>query len=125
MLKRSLLAAICVFATLLVSFPVSAQTTDEARRVETIKRDVANLGAGTRVVVRLRDKKKITGHINYTGDDFFVVTEEKTQASQKLSYATVDEIKLKKEGGFPKKGKIALGIVGVLMVMGLVTNGGG
>ena len=48
-----------------------------------------------------------------------MVTEEKTQTSQKLTYASVDEIKLKKEGGFPKKGKIALGILGVLMVMGL------
>ncbi len=46
------------------------------------------------------------------------MTDQKTQASQKLPYADVDEIKLKKEDGFPKKGKIALGIVGVLMVMG-------
>ena len=87
--------------------------------------EVASLGEGTRVAVKLRDKKKVIGHINYTGDDFFVVTEEKTQTSQKLTYADVDEIKLKKEGGFPRKGKIALGILGVLMVMGLATNGGG
>ena len=125
MLKRSLLAAICLLATPLVSFPVSAQTDDEVKRTESIKREVAGLGEGTRVTVELRDKKKVVGHINYTGDDFFVVTEEKTQASQKLPYSSVEEIKLKKEGGFPKKGKIALGILGVLMIMGLATNGGG
>ena len=125
MLKRGLLAAICLLATLLASFPVFAQTNDEVKRTESIKREVAGLGAGTRVAVKLRDKKKVVGHINYAGDDFFVLTEEKTQASQKLSYSNVEEIKLKKEGGFPKKGKIALGILGVLMVMGLATNGGG
>jgi len=125
MLNRSLLAAICLLATLWVSVPVSAQTNDELKRTESIKREVAGLGEGTRVAVKLRDKKKVIGHINYTGDDFFVVTEEKTQTSQKLTYASVDEIKLKKEGGFPKKGKIALGILGVLMVMGLAANGGG
>ncbi len=86
---------------------------------------MTNLGAGTRVSVKLRDKKKIVGHVNYIGDDFFVMTHQKTQASQKLPYADVDEIKLKKEDSFPKKGKIALGIVGVLMVMGLIANGGG
>ena len=125
MIKKSVLAAICLLATLLVSLPVSAQTNDELKRTESIKREVAGLGEGTRVAVRLRDKKKVVGHINYTGDDFFVVTEEKTQASQKLTYSSVDEIKLKKEGGFPKKGKIALGILGVLFVMGMATNGGG
>jgi len=124
MLKRRLLAPICLLAMLLVSFPVFAQTNDEVKRSESIKREVASLAEGSRVAVKLRDKRKIVGHINYTGDDFFVVTEEKTQTSQKLTYASVDEIKLKKEGGFPKAGKIALGIVGVLVVMSLVANGG-
>jgi len=77
------------------------------------------------VTVKLRDKKKVIGHINYSGDDFFVVTEQKTQTSRKLTYSSVEEIKLKKEGGFPTKGKIALGILGVLMVMGFIGNGGG
>lgn len=125
MTRTGFLAAICLFATLLVSFPVAAQTSDEVKRTESIKREVASLGDGTRVLVKLRDKTRIIGHLNYKGDDFFVITDEKTQASNKLHYSSVDEIKPKKEGGFPKKGKIALGIVGVLMVMGLVANGGG
>lgn len=79
MLEKNLLAAICLLGTLLVSFPVSAQTNDEVKRTESIKREVADLREGTRLAVKLRDKKKVIGHINYTGDDFFVVTEEKTQ----------------------------------------------
>ena len=55
---------------------------------------------------------------------FFVISEEKSQATQKLPYSDVDWI-LKKEKGFPKKGKFALGVIGVLMVMGLIANGGG
>jgi hypothetical protein len=83
------------------------------------------LGEGARVSVELRDKREFIGRVNYIGDDFFVITEEKTQATQKLPYASVDEITMKKEKGFPKKGKIALGVIGVLMVMGLIANGGG
>lgn len=124
MLKTFSLVFAGVAATLFFSLPISAQTDAVTRHAHAIKQEVITLGEGTRVSVELRDKREFIGRVNYIGDDFFVITEEKSQATQKLPYSDVDQI-LKKEKGFPKKGKIALGVIGVLFVMGLIANGGG
>ncbi len=84
------------------------------------------LGDGARVSVRLHDKKKLIGHINYVGAEFFSMTVDKTKASLKVAYSDVAQIERKeKKEGFPTIGKIGLGILGVLMVMGMIANGGG
>ncbi len=126
MLKRLLLVLVFIASlTLAVPTYVCAQTSEITKHAEQIKQEVAVFPVGTRLLVKLRDKKKFTGHINYIGDEFFVITDVKTKASQKMTYADVAEITRKEDPGFPKKGKIALGILGVLFVMGMIANGGG
>jgi hypothetical protein len=126
MLKRLLLVLVFIASlTLAVPTLVGAQTSEITKHAEQIKQEVAALPVGTRLLVKLRDKKKFTGHINYIGDEFFVITDVKTKASQKMTYADVAQITRKEDPGFPKKGKIALGILGVLFVMGMIANGGG
>ena len=100
-----------------------SQTTGDANQAGKIKQDVVALKEGARVAITMRDKKKITAHVNYIGDDFFTVTEVKSQASHKLAYADVTHIE-RKNKGFPTWGKVALGVVGVAFVMGMIANGG-
>ena len=126
MLKLFLL--VCVSVSLLVgtvSTSVTAQTLEATKQTEKIKMQTVALGDGARVSVRLHDKKKLTGYINYVGEEFFSMTVDKTKTSLKVPYSDVAQIERKSEkGGFPKAGKIALGIVGVLFVMGMIANGG-
>jgi hypothetical protein len=120
-----LLLALLV-STLMLQMParVFAQTVEEAAQIEKVKAEVTSLGAGTRVSVRLRDKKKLVGYIDYVGKDGFNMTVAKTNASRPIAYSEVAQIE-RKEKGTSRGLKIGLGIIGVLMVMGLVANGGG
>lgn len=116
-----------LFLPVTVSTSVSAQTTQDATQAEKIKQQAVAFGDGARVALKLRDKKKLTGHINYVGKDSLTITDDKTKASLTVAYTDVTEIERKKEndGGFPKKAKVGLVILGVLFVMGMVANGGG
>ena len=126
MLKTFLLILVSV-SVLMLSVPTSAgaQTAEDTKQAEKVKLQVAALGDGATLSVRLRDKKKLTGDINYIGADFFTMTDTKTKASQKLAYSDVAQIERKADQGFPKWAKIAIGVVGVMWVMGMITNGGG
>jgi len=117
------LVSISVFSlTIALPSSSSAQTAADTSQAETIKRQVAKLGEGAHVSVRLLDKKKVTGDINYVGPDFFMITNAKTKASQKLAYSDVVKIERKDAHSFPLWGKIALGVIGVAAVMGLIGN---
>ena len=126
MLKTLLVVLLSVFA-LVIAVPAaaSAQTAADTQQAEKVKQQVAKLGEGARVSAKLRDRKKLTGEINYVGPDFFMMTDAKTKASQKLAYSDVVQIERKDAHGFPLWGKIVLGVVGVAAVMGMIANGGG
>jgi hypothetical protein len=111
----------------MLALPAStkAQTATDTNQTEKIKQQVARLGEGAHVSVRLLDKKKVTGDINYVGPDFFMMTNAKTKASQKLAYSDVVQIERKDAHSFPLWGKIALGVVGVVAVVSYVINVGG
>ena len=129
MRKAVFLVLVCVLvSSVVVSVPTSAraQTPEDAQQAEKIKQQAATFGDGARVSLRLRDKKKITGHINYLGKDSLVITDARTKASLTVAYSDVAQIERKEDkGGFPRKAKIALGILGGLWVMGMIANGGG
>lgn len=122
-----LLVVTLLFLPATVSSSVSAQTTQDATQAEKIKQQAVAFGDGARVSLKLRDKKKLIGHINYVGKDSLTITDNKTKASLTVAYTDVAEIKRKEESddGFPKKAKVGLVILGVLFVMGMVANGGG
>ncbi|HVQ39846.1 MAG TPA: hypothetical protein VMS31_20060 [Pyrinomonadaceae bacterium] len=102
--------------------PTSAQTTAATNQSEKIKGQVAKLGEGAHVSVRLIDKKKLTGDINYVGPDFFMMTNAKTKTSQKLAYSDVVRVERKDAQSFPTWGKVVLGVVGAVAVISYLVN---
>jgi hypothetical protein len=126
MLKTSLVVLLSIFA-FVIALPASAsaQTAADTQQAEKVKQQVAKLGEGARVSAKLRDKKKITGDINYVGPDFFMMTDAKTKTSQKLAYSDVVQVERKDAHGFPLWGKVVLGVVGAAAVLSLIGNGVG
>ena len=125
MLKTFLVLMVLV-SSLVIAVPLSAlaQTAADANQSERLKAQVTKLGEGAHVSVRLLNKKKLTGDINYVGPDFFMMTDAKTKSSLKLAYSDVVQIERKDAHGFPTWGKVALGVVGVAFVLGMIANGG-
>ncbi|MCA1557513.1 MAG: hypothetical protein LC731_03115 [Acidobacteria bacterium] len=126
MIKRfTPLVLALLFSMLMLQMPlrVCAQT-NQAGQAEKIRADVTALGAGTRVSVKMRDKKKLVGYIDYVGKDDFTMSDVNKNTTRKIAYSEVAQIE-RKEKGVSKGLKIGLGVIGVLMVIGLIANGGG
>lgn len=103
--------------------PVFAQSNSDPQLIERVKADVAAIGIGTRVSIKLRDKQKLTGSISQIGENDFVLRDAKDETKQTIAYADVIQIKQKNEKGLSKTGKILL-ILGGLWVFSLIVNGG-
>ena len=106
----SILLVIALCGTgLPAAFAVSKEE-KEARRVEKIKASINKLGIGkdSRIVVQLRDKRTVAGHISAINDDSFVITEAKTGEPTTIPYPAVTAAK-----GNHKALWITLGAVGV------------
>ena len=129
MIKRSFLVLVSVClglsSVLFVELSAHAQNPIDTKHIERIKQEAQAIGDGARVSIKLSSGKKLTGQINYVGDEFLQVTDEKTDASVKVPYSDVLQIERQKaKGRLSTKVKIALGVIGVLFVMGMIANGG-
>lgn len=124
--KRLLALVIAVIITTFSAQPPAlAQSQGKgARSAEEIKADVAAIGAGARVQVKLRAGGGLTGYISQAGENDFVLTKAKEGTKQTVAYADVARVKVKNEKKVSTAGKILIGI-GVLWVMGMVATGGG
>jgi hypothetical protein len=106
-----------LLATLLLCLgiaPVRAharQDAPDARQSEKVKASVAKRGTGekARVMVELRDNRKVKGYISSAGADDFVVTDPKTGQETRLAYGQVSRVGGR---GMSKGAKIGL-IVGI------------
>ena len=94
----------------------------EAERTEKVKAGIARLGVGqdTRVEVKLRDKRKLSGYVSAINDGSFAVTDMKTGATTEVAYPDVAQVK----GHNLTRGEwigigILIGVVG-LIVMGII-----
>lgn len=130
MIKRSLILflTLCVSLSTVILTGVSAAAQDpgDNKQVEQIKREAAAIGDGGKVSLKLRDNRKISGHLNYVGDDFLQITDDKSKASVKIAYADVFQIERRKEkSGLSTKAKIAFGIIGGAIILSLIGNGTG
>lgn len=97
LLKKSLSISLIVLVLNLVgAIPVHAKSQDEAqaRDARKVKDAIIKLGTGESATVRLklRDGRKVKGHIRAASDDSFVVVDEKTGADTTISYAQVKEV---------------------------------
>lgn len=128
MLKKltALALAALLFYPLIYTPTVSAKSNPakEARRAEKVKVGIRQLGVGkeTQVLVKLRNRTKLTGFISAVEEDYFAVTNAKTGAVTTVAYPDVTQV----QGNNLSTGaKIAIGVaIGVgatLLVLYLIS----
>ena len=115
------LALAATLSVLLVQSPARAQ---DARAAEKIKADVAKIGTGARVAIKLRGNERLTGYVSEIGDQDFVITLAKEGTKQRVAYADAAEIKIKNEKRISTAGKVLIGL-GALWLVGMIATGGG
>ena len=86
----------------------------ETRLAEKVKAAIRKLGTGTaaHIEVKLRDKTQLKGYVSEAGEDSFVVVDEKTSATSRVTYAQVQQVK---GNNLSTAAKIAIG-VGVILL---------
>ena len=105
--------------------PARAQSRDtDPQLTEKVKAQVAAIGTGARVSVRMRDKQKLTGYVAEIGPQEFVVTVAREGTKVNVSYDEAREVKISNEKRLSTAGKILI-VIGVLGILGAVGNGGG
>ena len=126
MLKKCLAAAVAVLLSLLlIQTPARAQSREKnARPPEKIKADVALIGPGQRVKVKLRSGESLTGYVGLVGEQVFVLTLAKEGTKRTIAYADVSSVKVRNEKRVGTAGKILI-VMGVMWVVGMIANGGG
>jgi preprotein translocase subunit SecF len=91
----------------------------EIRFAAKVKEGISKLGTGeeARIEVKLRDKTKLKGYVSEAGEDSFVVVDEKTNATSKVSYSQVKQVK---GNNLSTAAEIALGVGLILLPIAIV-----
>ncbi len=118
------LAATVSWLLVLSPAPARGQDAQAAQAADRIKADMAQIGAGARVRLKLRGKERMTGYVGEIGDQDFVVTLAKEGTKRRVAYADVAEVKVKNEQRISTAGKVLIGL-GALWLVGLIATGGG
>lgn len=86
----------------------------ETRFAQKVKTGISKLGTGAdaRIEVKLRDKTKLKGYVSEIGEDSFLVFDEKTNATSRVSYSQVKQVK---GNNLSTAAEIAIG-VGVILL---------
>lgn len=126
-LSLLLACSLILISTLTPAASAKSRADKDAERTERVKAIIAKLAASddARIVVKLRDGRKVAGHVREASEDSFVVAESSTSASTTVPYPDVAQIQghhLSKNG---KIAIIALSIaVGVLVFFLVLENTG-
>src|SRR5687768_3690200 len=95
MYKKILSALLALLLIYLAPLHVSAKSKaeKEAQRAEKVKQSIAKLGVGrdARIVVKLKDKRKLAGFISEAGEDSFVLSDLKTGMATTVAYPNVTQ----------------------------------
>jgi|ERR1044072_1603570 hypothetical protein len=95
---------------------VYAESKEEkaTRLAEKVKAGISKLGTGAeaRIEVKLRDKTKLKGYVSEAGEDSFVIVDEKTSATSRVTYLQVQQVK---GNNLSTAAEIAIG-VGVILL---------
>lgn len=131
--KIFIFTLIVLLLSLFCSVPIAfsqQQQSKEAKQATKIKSQVAKLGIGkdAHIEIKLLNKTELKGYISEIGDNYFVISDEKTNVTTTVKYSEVERIKfipavktlIKKNGvkGFFKK--MVIGIVATLGIVLLV-----
>ena len=117
MRKKALAIIMTVFAINLVCVS-SVRAQKKELSADEAKAEIAKLGTGPKVVVRvtLKDDKKVQGWLSFAGEDHFTITDEKSGALTDIKYSDVARVKSLK----PSKGALVAGVVGGLALSVLI-----
>jgi hypothetical protein len=125
MLKKYLAIAVALLSLLLIQPPARAQSQDKnARPPEKIKADIALIGPGERVKVKLRSGESLTGYVGLVGEQEFVLTKAKEGTKQTIAYADVARVQVRNEKRVSTAGKILI-VMGVMWAVAMIATGGG
>ncbi len=97
----------------------------EARFAQKVKEGIGKLGTGpdARLEVKLRDKTKLKGHVSESGDESFVIVDEKTGMASTVAYPQVKQVK---GNNLNQAAEIALGVgiilLPIIIVVALVSR---
>lgn len=114
----------CLFAALSVS-SVFAQTDTDIQATTKLKAKVQEVGTGQVVTVWLKDKKKLIGNITQINSDNFILKESEGGTEQTINYNDVKQFKRGEKRDLSTGFKALLIGVGVLYIIGMISNGGG
>lgn len=91
----------------------------ETRFAEKVKEGIRKLGTGaeTRIEVKLRDKTKLKGYVTEAGEDSFVIVDEKTSATSRVTYLQVKQVK---GSNLSTAAEIAIGVGVILLPIAIV-----
>ncbi len=111
-----LLATALVLSLCTGSFGASFQGEKDARETAAAKARVAKLGTLTEVEVKLRDKTTLKGFVQQIADDYFVISDSRSNATTKVAYAQVKKIKQVKDHHMSDLKMTGIGVA-VLLVL--------
>ena len=101
--------------------PAYANSKEEkaTRFAEKVKAGISKLGTGAeaRIEVKLRDKTKLKGYVSEAGEDSFVIVNEKTGATTRVTYPQVKQVK---GNNLSTAAEIALGVGIIILPIAIV-----
>jgi hypothetical protein len=91
----------------------------EARLAAKVKEGIRKLGTGpdARVEIKLRDKTKLIGYVSEAAEDSFVIVDDKTSATSRVTYPQVRQVK---GNNLSTAAEIAIGVGVVLLPIAIV-----
>ena len=91
----------------------------ENRFAKKVKEGISKLGTGpeAHIEVNLRDKTKLKGYVSEAGEDSFVIVDEKTSATSRVTYAQVKQVK---GNNLSTAAEIAIGVGVILLPIAIV-----
>lgn len=99
----------------------SFQGEKEAKETADVKARIAKLETPTRVEIRLRDKTKLKGYVQQVAEDHFVISDLKTDAVTKVTYAQVRQVKEVKDHHLSDR-KLSAIVFATLVVLFTLAN---
>lgn len=121
-MKRLALTASLALLFSTLATPIGLAQSQDKKAIEhaaKVKKEITKLGTGkdARIAVKLRDKTTVAGFVSQAGEDSFVITDLKTNATTTVPYLNVEQARGK---GLSTGAKIAIGVGAGIGIWALV-----
>ena len=100
--------------------PVYARSDESDQLASKARAEVAKVGTGKSVEVKLRDNTKVKGHIIETAEDSFTLADSKSATARTIAYSDVAQVKKAGGGGSWKPWGIIAGVAAGAIVTWII-----